>query len=150
MIRPDLIIRSDVLDGDSETGSVRGRRQGAALAQLRSRHVGVHRRPRPATIGRMGGAASGRAFAVPPRDAAVAAGPVPTFSVIVSAWQVADLIGTKKSSISRIENSAGDIRLSTLQRYAEAVGHRLVLELKPEKPVRTRKPRKPAGLAAAD
>ena len=46
--------------------------------------------------------------------------------------QVAQRLGTKKSAISRIENHAADIRLSTLQRYAEAVGCHLVLELQPE------------------
>ena len=43
--------------------------------------------------------------------------------------EVAQRLGTKKSAISRIENHAGDLRLSTLQRYAEAVGRELVLEL---------------------
>lgn len=43
--------------------------------------------------------------------------------------QVAERLGTRKSAISRIENHAGDMRLSTLQRYAEAVGRELVLEL---------------------
>jgi HTH-type transcriptional regulator / antitoxin HipB len=43
--------------------------------------------------------------------------------------QVAQRMGTKKSAISRIENHAGDLRLSTLQRYAEAVGRELVIEL---------------------
>ena len=44
--------------------------------------------------------------------------------------QVAQRLGTKKSAISRIENNAGNLRLSTLQRYAEAVGRELVLELR--------------------
>jgi HTH-type transcriptional regulator / antitoxin HipB len=62
--------------------------------------------------------------------------------------QVAERLGTKKSAISRIENSAGDIRLSTLQRYAEAVGRELVLELRPKEdagrvaPVRARRLRR--------
>lgn len=62
--------------------------------------------------------------------------------------QVAERLGTQKSAISRIENHAADMRLSTLQRYAEAVGCRLVLELAPPaeeaKPARARKPRNPA------
>jgi HTH-type transcriptional regulator/antitoxin HipB len=69
--------------------------------------------------------------------------------------QVAERLGTHKSAISRIENHAGDLRLSTLQRYAEAVGRRLILELgepeeaaKPVAPVR--KPRKSRKLVAAD
>lgn len=46
--------------------------------------------------------------------------------------QVAARLGTHKSAISRMENHAADIRLSTLQRYAEAVGCILKLELIPE------------------
>jgi transcriptional regulator with XRE-family HTH domain len=46
--------------------------------------------------------------------------------------QVAERLGTHKSAISRMENHAEDIRLSTLQRYAEAVGCILKLELIPE------------------
>jgi HTH-type transcriptional regulator/antitoxin HipB len=45
--------------------------------------------------------------------------------------QVAERLHTKKSAISRIENHAGDIRLSTLERYARAVGYNLALELRP-------------------
>jgi HTH-type transcriptional regulator/antitoxin HipB len=43
--------------------------------------------------------------------------------------QVAKKLHTKKSAISRIENHAKDIRLSTLELYAEAVGKRLQLNL---------------------
>lgn len=39
--------------------------------------------------------------------------------------QLAKKLKTKKSAISRIENHAEDIRLSTLNRYAEALGIRL-------------------------
>ncbi|WP_420125991.1 helix-turn-helix domain-containing protein [Longimicrobium sp.] len=46
--------------------------------------------------------------------------------------EVASRLGTHKSAISRMENHAEDIRLSTLQRYAEAVGCILALELRPE------------------
>jgi transcriptional regulator with XRE-family HTH domain len=45
--------------------------------------------------------------------------------------QVAERLETKKSAISRIENSAGSIRLSTLERYARAIGWQLSLELRP-------------------
>jgi HTH-type transcriptional regulator / antitoxin HipB len=45
--------------------------------------------------------------------------------------QVAERLETKKSSISRIENSAGSIRLSTLERYARAIGWQVNLELRP-------------------
>lgn len=46
--------------------------------------------------------------------------------------EVARRLGTHKSAISRMENHAEDMRLSTLQRYAEAVGCILSLELRPE------------------
>lgn len=45
--------------------------------------------------------------------------------------EVAKRLDTKKSAISRIENRAGDIRLSTLERYAGAIGWNLSLELRP-------------------
>jgi transcriptional regulator with XRE-family HTH domain len=45
--------------------------------------------------------------------------------------QLAARLETKKSAISRIENHAGDIRLSTLERYAKALGRQLSLELRP-------------------
>lgn len=45
--------------------------------------------------------------------------------------QVAERLATKKSAISRIENSAGSIRFSTLERYARAIGWHLNLELRP-------------------
>jgi len=43
--------------------------------------------------------------------------------------QVANKLRTKKSAISRIENHAEDIRLSTLANYAQAVGKQLRLEV---------------------
>lgn len=68
--------------------------------------------------------------------------------------QVAERMGTKKSAISRLENNAGDVRLSTLQRYAEAVGCRLVVQVaEPEEKAKAapvRKPRKPQEMVAAD
>jgi len=36
---------------------------------------------------------------------------------------------TKKSAISRIENHADDIKLSTLEKFAEAIGKRLSLKI---------------------
>jgi len=36
--------------------------------------------------------------------------------------EMARRLKTKKSSISRIENHADDVRLSTLHRYADAIG----------------------------
>jgi len=43
--------------------------------------------------------------------------------------QVAQKLSTKKSAISRIENHAEDIRLSTIKRFAEAVGKRIELNI---------------------
>lgn len=45
--------------------------------------------------------------------------------------ELANRLNTKKSAVSRIENHAGDIRLSTLERYAKALGRHLSLELRP-------------------
>ncbi len=43
--------------------------------------------------------------------------------------QVAKKLNTGKSAISRIENHAEDIRLSTLINYAQAIGKSLKLEV---------------------
>jgi len=43
--------------------------------------------------------------------------------------EVARRLRTKKSAISRIENHADDVRLSTLRRYANAVGANLQIRL---------------------
>ena len=43
--------------------------------------------------------------------------------------EVAQKLGTKKSAISRIENHAEDIRLSTLQKYAKALGKKFNFEI---------------------
>lgn len=43
--------------------------------------------------------------------------------------EVASRLNTKKSAISRIENHAEDIRLSTLEKFAEAIGKRLTLKV---------------------
>ncbi len=43
--------------------------------------------------------------------------------------QVATILKTGKSAISRIENHAEDIRLSTLVNYAQAIGKSLKLEV---------------------
>lgn len=52
--------------------------------------------------------------------------------------QVAERLDTKKSAISRIENRAADIRLSTLERYVAAIGWDLSLELRqPLRPARS-------------
>jgi ribosome-binding protein aMBF1 (putative translation factor) len=43
--------------------------------------------------------------------------------------ELARRMRTKKSAISRIENHADDVRLSTLRRYADAVGANLQIRL---------------------
>ena len=43
--------------------------------------------------------------------------------------EVAQKMGTKKSAISRIENHAEDIRLSTLRKYAKALGKKVHFEI---------------------
>ena len=43
--------------------------------------------------------------------------------------EVARRLHTEESAISRIENHADDVRLSTLRRYAEAVGANLQIHL---------------------
>jgi len=42
---------------------------------------------------------------------------------------IAKKLRTKKSAISRIENNAEDIRLSTLNKYAKALGKKLKVHL---------------------
>ena len=43
--------------------------------------------------------------------------------------QLADKLNTKKTAISRIENHAEDIKLSTLEKFAQALGKQLRLEI---------------------
>jgi HTH-type transcriptional regulator / antitoxin HipB len=43
--------------------------------------------------------------------------------------ELATKLHTKKTAISRIENHAEDIKLSTLERFAEAIGKRLTLTI---------------------
>ena len=43
--------------------------------------------------------------------------------------ELAKKLNTKKTAISRIENHAEDIRLSTLEKYAKAFGKKLRIEL---------------------
>jgi len=43
--------------------------------------------------------------------------------------ELAVRLHTKKTAISRIENHAEDIKLSTLERFAEAIGKRLKLRI---------------------
>ena len=43
--------------------------------------------------------------------------------------ELATKINTRKTAISRIENHAGDIKLSTLERVAFALGKRLIIKI---------------------
>jgi len=43
--------------------------------------------------------------------------------------QLAEKLQTKKTAISRIENHAEDIKLSTLEKFAQALGKQLRLEI---------------------
>lgn len=43
--------------------------------------------------------------------------------------EIAKRLNTKKSAISRIENHSEDIRLSTLRKYAKALGKEIRLEI---------------------
>ncbi|NQY64905.1 MAG: helix-turn-helix transcriptional regulator, partial [Alteromonadaceae bacterium] len=42
---------------------------------------------------------------------------------------IADKLHTQKSAISRIENHSEDVKLSTLERFATAVGKKLEIHL---------------------
>ena len=44
--------------------------------------------------------------------------------------QLAEKLNTKKSAISRIENHAEDIRLSTLEKFAHVLGRELEVSIK--------------------
>ncbi len=47
----------------------------------------------------------------------------------VTQEEIAQKLNTKKSAISRIENHSEDIRLSTLRKYASALGKEIRLEV---------------------
>jgi HTH-type transcriptional regulator/antitoxin HipB len=44
--------------------------------------------------------------------------------------ELADRVGTRKTAISRIENHAEDIKLSTIQKVAKALGKNLEISLR--------------------
>jgi predicted transcriptional regulator len=48
----------------------------------------------------------------------------------LSQAEVADRMGTSQPAVARLEAGAVDVRLSTLERYADAVGERLELRLR--------------------
>lgn len=62
--------------------------------------------------------------------------------------EVAEGLETRKSAISRIECRAGDIRLSTLEKYAAAIGCDLSVVLRPGKGARTAHSHRPAARRA--
>ena len=47
----------------------------------------------------------------------------------LSQTAVAARMGTSQSAVARLESGATDVRLSTLHRYADALGDRLAVEL---------------------
>lgn len=47
----------------------------------------------------------------------------------LSQTQVASRMGTSQSAIARIETAGMDIRMSTLERYAAAIGHKINFKL---------------------
>jgi len=49
----------------------------------------------------------------------------------LSQADVAERMGTSQPAVARLESGGVDARLSTLERYAAAVGHRLELRLGP-------------------
>jgi transcriptional regulator with XRE-family HTH domain len=49
----------------------------------------------------------------------------------LSQTEVAARMGTSQSAVARLEAVAGDVRLSTLERYADAVGQTLRWSLEP-------------------
>ena len=52
----------------------------------------------------------------------------------LSQTEVAARMGTSQSVVARLEGGGVDARLSTLERYAAAVGHRLDVRLSAEEP----------------
>ena len=52
-------------------------------------------------------------------------------SLGLSQTEVAARMGTSQSAVARLEAVAGDVRLSTLERYADALGHTLRWSLEP-------------------
>jgi transcriptional regulator with XRE-family HTH domain len=48
----------------------------------------------------------------------------------LSQTEVAARMGTSQSAVARLESGGADVRLSTLDRYAAALGHRLDWQVK--------------------
>ncbi len=60
----------------------------------------------------------------------------------LSQTQVAARMGTSQSAVARLEGGDADVRLSTLERYAAAVGRQVDVRLGPEKGHDSRDPRR--------
>jgi len=43
--------------------------------------------------------------------------------------QIAEKLGTKKTAISRMENHAQDVRLSTIEKYVNAIGKKFSIRI---------------------
>jgi DNA-binding XRE family transcriptional regulator len=43
--------------------------------------------------------------------------------------QIAHAIGTRKTAISRLENHVQDVKLSTVEKYAKALGRRIEIKI---------------------
>jgi transcriptional regulator with XRE-family HTH domain len=43
--------------------------------------------------------------------------------------EVASAIGTRKTAISRLENHVQDVKLSTVEKYAKALGKRIEIKI---------------------
>jgi transcriptional regulator with XRE-family HTH domain len=54
-------------------------------------------------------------------------------SLALSQTEVAARMGTSQSAVARLESGGADIRLSTLERYAAALGQRIDWKLKEDK-----------------
>jgi predicted transcriptional regulator len=52
----------------------------------------------------------------------------------LSQSQVAERMGTSQPAVARLEAGEVDARMSTVQRYAAALGHRMELQLRPTEP----------------
>ncbi len=52
----------------------------------------------------------------------------------LSQTEVAARMGTSQSAVARLESGDADVRLSTLERYAAALGHRLDIRLQRRTP----------------
>jgi predicted transcriptional regulator len=50
----------------------------------------------------------------------------------LSQTEVAARMGTSQSTIARLEAGAGDVRLSSVERYAQALGHSVEWQLRAE------------------